>query len=85
MMFWGPWGWGGGWGAGLGVWGIVLAVLGMLVPFVFVGLIILAIIRLTRSSSVRYHEDSALAILRERYARGEITHEDYERMKKELS
>jgi len=85
MMFWGPWGWGGGWGTGLGVWGIVLGVFGMLVPLVFLGLIIWAVVRLAHGSPVRSREDSALAVLRERYARGEISRDDYERMKRELS
>jgi putative membrane protein len=85
MMHWGPgFGWGGMMSGGLMMflfWG-ALIVLGFLAFRAF-----------TRSGGwqskdsylvVNRHDDSALAILKERYARGEIDSEQYERMRSDL-
>ncbi len=37
-----------------------------------------------RDSESRSREETPLEILKKRYARGEISHEEYERMKKDL-
>jgi putative membrane protein len=65
-----------GWGMGFG-WGL------MLVFWVLVILSIIAIIRwLSGNSGAR--TKTALEILQERYARGEIDREEYERIKRDL-
>lgn len=80
-MMWNGWG-PGGWGAGLGMifmalfW--VLAVAGAVVV---IGWILRQSERGDRRST---GDGAALAILRERYARGEIGREEYERMKRDL-
>ena len=69
------WWWGGMWFGWL-FWLIIIAV------------IIWAVVRITGSSSGRSHpsspQESALDILKKRYARGEITKEEFEQMKKDL-
>jgi putative membrane protein len=73
-----------GWGMGGGYWlfGVVFWALGIAV----VVLLILALVR--RSSGYRsgWHggEPDALEIAKRRYARGEITKEQFEQMKKDL-
>lgn len=58
----------------------------MIVFWVAVVIGIIALIRWSVASTKRPAEpDRALIVLRERYARGEISKEDYERMIKELS
>ncbi len=87
-------GFGGGWGmmgsgmmGGFGWWWLlpVLAIL-------FLALIIWAIVMLMRGLSQPGHSqpeygspDSALEILKQRYAKGEINKEEYEEKKKDLS
>lgn len=70
------WGYGGGWGMGLG-WIIQLAVL---------GLIVWAVISFVRSRPGHPGSgpDRSLEILKERYAKGELDEEAYRRMRKEL-
>lgn len=58
--------------------------LGWLYPLLFLGLLILGVYLVVRASSPK-REDRALEILRERYARGEIDRETYERMKRDLA
>lgn len=75
------------WGYGYGGWS-VFGVLFMLLWWVLVILGIVVLVRWLfgtgrRSGSVQ--EDRALAILRERYARGEIDKNEYEARKKDLS
>ena len=80
------WGWGWGHGAyGFPFWllagGFRLVVLAAIV----VGVVFVAR-SFTRQGGWRGHrEESALDILQKRYARGEITREEYEEMKKNLS
>jgi len=66
----GRWGWGGGWGGLLGLLVLLLLVAGT-------ALVVLGLAR-------RETQDTALDILRQRLARGEITPEQYEELKKLL-
>lgn len=71
---WGMW---GAWGVGM-----------MLMMLVFWGLIIVGLvlgIRWLLSQGRDSHADTALEILRQRYARGEIDKEEFEARKRDLS
>lgn len=65
-----------------------MMILGTLFWLALLALIVLAVVRLWpapgtfRSSAPR--EDEAVAILRQRYARGEISREEFERMRRDL-
>ena len=78
-MWWGsgPWGWGPGW------W-----LLGPLMMLVFWGAVIVLVVGFFRSRcSRRAHgpgPDPALEILRARYAKGEITRDEFEAMRRDL-
>ena len=73
MMWWDGMGWGWMWFGG--IFGIVLLVI-----------IIFAVVwAIRRSTEHTGTGRDATGILRERYARGEITREEFERMKKDLS
>ncbi len=85
MMYWGP---GFGW-TGMMLGGVMM----LLFWGVLIVLAVLAIRALTRSGGWRLgnangtvgrSEDNALAILKERYARGEIDKEQYESMRSDL-
>jgi putative membrane protein len=59
-----------------------------IIPLAIIGLIVWAVIVLTRrgaSSSAGGEKRSAIDIARERYARGEITREEFERLKQDLN
>ncbi|MFH0848352.1 MAG: SHOCT domain-containing protein [archaeon] len=75
-----------GWGMGPGMMGFGFAWPFMfLVPVLFVILVILGLYYLLSGhSSSRYEENAALRTLKERYARGEITSEQYAKMKRDL-
>ncbi len=67
-----------------GPWGIGM----MLMMLVFLGLVIAALvlgIRWLGSQEKESRSDSAVEILRQRYARGELTKEEYEAKKREIS
>ena len=92
MVFGLIWGWqGGGWGM-MGPWMMGGFGWGWFMPIimiVFWGLVIWGIVALVRGLSTgsggsSTQADSALEILKRRYARGEITKEEYEEKKKEL-
>jgi putative membrane protein len=68
-------GWGWGWGMMIGFWLLVLIV---------VGGVVWAIVSTNRPSASERPESRAEAILAERYARGEIDHEEFERRRDEL-
>lgn len=51
---------------------------------ILVGLIVWGVARLTRRNSDRRSDDS-VSIARERYARGEMSREEFEQIKKDLS
>ncbi len=80
----GPGGWHGGWG-----WGHM--VFGSLMMLLFLGAVVLAVVavvRWTGGSSQRRElssESRALAILEERFARGEIDREEFEERRRILT
>jgi putative membrane protein len=75
-MFCGPAGCGFGWGFGI---------LGFLTVAIIWALIIAGIVALVRYlRAPRVSERTPLEILKERYARGEISKEEFEKMKKDL-
>ena len=74
----------GGWSYPVGVgWGFMF--LGMLIPLLFIGLLIIGAYYLVTSRSGASSSDAALRILDERYAKGEITEKQYLEMKQNLS
>lgn len=88
--------WGSNYGYGYpmmgGHWGFELfgVLFSVFVVVVFIAIVI-ALIRHARGGKSMWHcrhfrgGDDALAILRERYARGEIDHEEFEQKRKDLS
>ncbi|MGH7796249.1 MAG: SHOCT domain-containing protein [Candidatus Binatia bacterium] len=70
-------------GMGMMVWGLVTFLLVLLVLFLFVLATAYAVKRMWGQGSER-REDSALGILKKRYAKGEISREEFERIKKEI-
>ncbi|MEW6569742.1 MAG: SHOCT domain-containing protein [Nitrospirota bacterium] len=91
FLQWGGYG-GGGMGPGMMGWGYGMGWLWTIITIAFWVLVIIGIIFLIRwlavSSKTRQEgrgEDSALDILRKRYARGEINKEEFEQRKKDLT
>ena len=81
-------GWGApdgyGWGYPTGMrWGFMF--IGMLIPLAFIGLLIVGTYLLLKPRVESAGSEDALRILDERYAKGEITSEQYSEMKKILS
>lgn len=65
-----------GYGGGIFMWILFLIIIGLLVYFV---------IQATKTKGqTTTHNESPLDILKKRYAKGEITKEDFDRMKKDL-
>ena len=80
MMQWGDYGWGMGHG-----WGMGLGWFFMIIFWVLIILGIMYLIRLTVGRGVKKQaEESPLEILKRRYAKGEITREEFEKMKDDL-
>lgn len=73
---------------GFGFLELLLVLLVVVLFLVLLGGAIAALVWFSRRSSagpvIPGTEDAALRILRERYARGELTREEYERMRDEL-
>ncbi len=70
-----------GWGFGFG-WVVMIAI------WVLIGYLVFAILRYftgSRGEDAPGGSDRALKILDERYARGEISHEEYQRMKRDIT
>jgi len=89
MTMWGPMmmmgrGMMGGWGYPTGIgWGFMFA--GMFVPFLFIVLLVVGAYFLLAPRKQTSEADTALSILNERYAKGELTREQYIEMKQHLS
>ena len=95
MFMWGPMmgggmmgGWsapdGYGWGYPTGMrWGFM--VVGMLIPLAFIALLIAGAYLLLKPRVESAGSENALRILDERYAKGEITSQQYSEMKQNLS
>ncbi len=88
MWYGGPWGWNIGWfglgGIGMmiiGLLGFVLFVLGIVYIFKW---IVYAPWRGERQYKKYTNSEEALEILKRRYANGEISREDFEKMKRDL-
>ncbi|MFH1383298.1 MAG: SHOCT domain-containing protein [Chloroflexota bacterium] len=76
------------WNMGWGLWGgmALMMLLGVIFWGGIIALIIWGILKVVRSSgSGTASRHDALDIARERYARGEITKEQFEQLKKDLS
>ncbi|MCL5965909.1 MAG: SHOCT domain-containing protein [Deltaproteobacteria bacterium] len=71
-------------GGGMGGWMILQMVLWLVVIVGFVALAVWVVLRFFPGGNGR-NEQSALDILKKRYARGEITREEYEEKKREIS
>lgn len=76
MMHWGDYGW--GWGMGFG-W------LFMIIFWVLVTIGIVYLIQAVARRSKEEDKETPIDILKKRYAKGEITKDEYDRMKDELS
>jgi len=97
IVFGGRWGWWGRGGMmGFCPWcggsrtrvgfGVVESLLACGVSLAFLALVIVGVVLLVRSSGrPAARQDTALDILKERYARGEITSEQYEEMRRDLT
>ena len=81
-----PWGmmWGPGWGPGYGLFGWLMMLLFWILIIVGTALIIRWLVTETGSRSAAAG-DTTLDILKRRYAKGEITKDQFEAMKRDLS
>ena len=78
--------WGDGHMAGWGAWGLGMLLFGLLWMALLVALPVYLVYRLTAGSETTDRtEESALAVLQERYARGEIDDEEFERRRARLT
>ncbi|MBI5574939.1 MAG: SHOCT domain-containing protein [Deltaproteobacteria bacterium] len=71
-------------GGGMGFWMVIAAIFWLILA---VGVVLLAVWALQRfrAGSGQRTEESALDILKKRYARGEISREEYEEKKRDIS
>ncbi len=76
-MHWGDYGW--GWGMGFG-WAFMV-----LFWIIVIAVIVFIVKAVTGGEKSRREEESAVDILKKRYARGEISKEDFDRMRDDLS
>lgn len=80
----------GGFGSGFGMlgWGWLAMALGFLVMLVFIVAIVLAVVWLVRAlagpASTGMERETPMETLRRRMAAGEISHDEYERMRETL-
>lgn len=83
------WGWpnmmGGFFGGGLGWIGMIFGFIFFVAIIIGVILLIVWLIRRTGYNTTEKPSSRPIEILKERYAKGELTKEQYENMKKELS
>ena len=77
---WGNWGWGMpgyfGWGG---------LVMGLIMVAVLAVVVIVGIRLVNKTERSHAHEESALDVLKKRYARGEISQEEYRKIRDELA
>ena len=79
------WGWNGwGWGGMLLMMLFWVLVLGGLIALILLAVSAWGRSRTSQSGETRASSDRAIEILKERYARGEITKEQYEQMRRDL-
>lgn len=73
-------------GMGMMVWGVFSFLLGLLLIFLFIVAAVAAVkwVWGQRAPFVLRGEEGALDVLKKRYARGEITKEEFERIKKDI-
>ncbi|MGH7825075.1 MAG: SHOCT domain-containing protein [Candidatus Binatia bacterium] len=73
-------------GMGMMVWGLLSMLLGLVILFLFILAAAYAVkwVWDQRPSSTTGRNESALDILKKRYARGEIGREEFERVKREI-
>ncbi len=81
-MMWGNWN--GNWPGMMGWWGFGGAFMGLLF-FILLIVIIVFVIRAARGGAYRGLGETPLDILKKRYAKGEITKEEFERIKKDIT
>lgn len=70
---------------GMGWWMVVGSIWFVLFWGVLIWAVVTVATKLGEKSSTPGHEDSALEIARRRYARGEITKDEFEQLKKDLA
>ena len=76
----------GGFASGAGIFWMIFNLIFFLLIITGVVLLIIWLVRKTSASgSAEIKKDSALEILKTRYARGEISKKEYDEMKKDLS
>jgi putative membrane protein len=69
-------------GMGMMMWGILGSVVGLVVIFVFVFAVAMAVKRLWKTNPSG--REDALELLKKRYARGEISKDEYEKVKRDI-
>ncbi|MBF8417460.1 SHOCT domain-containing protein [Heyndrickxia coagulans] len=75
----------GGYGM-MGVFGMIAMIVQLLIFILIIYLIVIGIKKVSEKDfGVHPKEDRSLEILRERYAKGEITEEEFKKMKKDLA
>ncbi|MHB0975739.1 MAG: SHOCT domain-containing protein [Candidatus Aquicultorales bacterium] len=74
------WWYGGGW-----IWVMMLFMLAFWILVIAAIIFLFRWLALSGAGKPHVTRDAALEVLKERYARGEISKEEFERMKKELS
>lgn len=82
-MHWGNFGYGMGFGSGygMGIGGIIM----ILIVLGFVGLTVYLITEAARAKGTKpAHHESPIDIIKERYARGEITKQEFDRLRNDL-
>ena len=67
-------------------WGLLTLLFGLLVLFLFILAAAYGVkwVWSQKTSSANVHDESALDLIKKRYARGELSREEFERIKREL-